>query len=198
MLKNLFQSKTREDILVLLLSNPKKRLYIREISRLIDQEPNAVSGELKNLESAKIVISEKEGKVIFYKANEDNPIFAELRSIIFKTAGIGGYLRTEIQSKSILFAFIYGSTAGGEDKKGSDIDLMIIGTPDMEKIAIQLSKAENKLNREINYSVFSPQEFLLKKETGFLQNVIKNKKLMIIGDDNGFKRFVESGKNPED
>jgi len=198
MLKNLFQSKTREDILVLLLSNPKKRAYIREISRMIEQEPNAVRNELQNLERAGIVISEKEGKVIFYRANESSPIFSELRSIIFKTAGIGIYLLNEIKSETILFAFIYGSIAGGKDKKGSDIDLMIIGTPDMKKIVIQISKAEKKLNREINYSVFSPQEFNAKKESGFLQNIIKNKKMMIIGDEDGFERFVKQGKNQKD
>lgn len=184
---SLFRSGTREDILILLFSNPEKRFYIREISRLIDQQPNAVRAELLNLEKMGILCSAKEGNLSFYFVNKTGSIFSELRSIIFKTFGLGSYLSKLFKKEEIKFAFIYGSTASGEDKKCSDIDLMIIGSPKMEELTPLISKAESKLRREINYSVFSESEFLSKKSSAFIKNVLNNKKLMLIGDTDELK-----------
>ena len=53
----LFGSKTRVKLLNLFLNNPDKTFYVREITRMIDEQVNSVRRELKNLEDINVVKS---------------------------------------------------------------------------------------------------------------------------------------------
>jgi predicted nucleotidyltransferase len=56
-------------------------------------------------------------------------------------------------------AFIYGSMAGGEFSRGSDVDVMVIGNISFAEIVSVLSPVQGVLSREINPSVYPPGEF---------------------------------------
>jgi hypothetical protein len=64
-----------------------------------------------------------------YSANRESPIFKELHGLIMKTVGLSQPLRDALEpfAHRIKYAFIYGSTARGDDTAASDVDLMIIG-----------------------------------------------------------------------
>ena len=59
MLKSLFSSSTRADVLSLLLNSPDEQFYIREIAKLLRKNPSGIKRELDNLEKMEIVRSEK-------------------------------------------------------------------------------------------------------------------------------------------
>jgi predicted nucleotidyltransferase len=183
MIEELIISKTRAKILTLFFANPKKSFYVREISRKVEKNINSVRRELRKLENVGILKSRNEANLKYYSLNEEMPIYEELKSIFLKTSGISKELKENLRKLGkIESAFIYGSYAKGEEKLKSDIDLMIIGKVNQEKLSLLIRKLESKLSREINYVVFSKEEFEGRKlrKDPFIQNVLKEKKIKII------------------
>lgn len=193
MLEALITSKTKRDILALVFLNPDKGYYLREIVRLISQQPNLVRSELKKLENAGIITSKRVGATICYFANKKIAIYDELREIIKKEYAFGAIIKNSLEPwhDSIMFAFIYGSYARKEERQTSDIDLMVIGNLPLEKFNVGITAAEKTLGKEVNYTVFTAKEFVGKSKTGFIAHVMKEKKIMLIGEENELKRLVE-------
>jgi predicted nucleotidyltransferase len=119
----------------------------------------------------------------------------ELKNILFKSVGIAEALKNNFKEKGIRFAFIYGSYAKGQESLLSDIDLMIIGDISGRELSSILSKPKRELMREINYTVFQSDEFIDKanKKDHFLDSVLKEKKIFIVGSEDGLKSFIKSG-----
>jgi len=183
MLEELITSRTRVKILTLFLSNPENRFYVRELSRKIDENINSVRRELRKLEEIGLLDSEREGNLRYYLINKKIPIYEELKSIFLKTEGVGALIRENLENLgNITKAFIYGSFARGEEKLTSDIDLMIIGEVDQEKLSMLVRKLEARISREINYVVFTEKEFKERKERkdSFIMNILKEKRIEII------------------
>jgi predicted nucleotidyltransferase/predicted transcriptional regulator with HTH domain len=189
MLEALITSKTKRKVLELLFMNSKKRFYLREICRKTDENTNAVSLELKKLQKAKITTSHKEANMIYYSANEECSIFSELKNIIAKTSGISDSLKDALGKYSnIKYAFIYGSFAKGDDRPISDIDLMIIGKIDkLDKFSKSIRRLEQRYSRDINYSIYPESEFRKKSKEGYILDVLRGKKIMLIGDESELK-----------
>jgi uncharacterized protein len=83
-------------------------------------------------------------------------------------------------------AFIYGSYASGEADARSDLDLMIIGEINLDRLAPVISELEKELNRPINYVIFSEEYWKEKKavKDPFWENVARAPKIWLIGGEN--------------
>ena len=199
MLENLITSKTKRKLLSLFLLNPEREFYLREIARLIGEQPNAVSIELKKLDKLGLVKAERKSNSIFYKTDKRSPIYDELRRVVIKTDGIGEELTKFIRkTPGVEFAFVYGSTARGDERATSDIDLMVIGDVDPDELLEQVGRAEKSLMRELNYVIY-PRKELTRKESGFIEGVLRDEKIMLVGDEHELKRIAEERrgkKNP--
>ena len=196
MLDELFSSKARIEILKLFIFNPQDKFYQRQIALRAKQPIRAVQREVEKLENIGLIKKSVAGNRIYYNVDRSCPIYAELKGIIFKTAGIAPVLKTEFaKSKNIIAAFIYGSYAEGKEAPSSDIDLMIIGDISSRDISKALSGPKTELSREINYAVFKPAEFKNKitGEDHFLNSVLKKKKIFIVGSENELKRIINPG-----
>lgn len=183
-LKVFFSSKTRIKLLNLFLVNPKGRFYLREIQRQLKEAITPLRRELFKLEAVGFLIREKVGNLTYYSVNQKFPIYEELKRIIFKTEGLGDILRQSFKDlRNLKLAFIYGSAAKGGERLDSDIDLMIIGRVNIRKLAPIIRILEGKVGREINYTVFDEAEWNKKKKekNSFILNVLKNKKIFLIG-----------------
>jgi len=190
MLETLITSKVRRKVLVLLFGNPRSKGYMRQISRDVGEQINAVSTELERLKKGGILISWVEGNMKYYKANEQCPVYKELRGIVLKEEGAVRLLRDSLKRiEAIEFAFVYGSFATGEVRPESDIDLMVIGKPEPDRIAQLMRDIEKEMRREINYTIL-PKEELLERKSGFMQNIISSVKIMVKGEDDELKRLT--------
>ena len=157
---------------------------MRQLERLTGLQINAVRRGLKKLESSGFLLSKEEGNVKYFWINTKNPIYKEMKSIMFKTQIIGDHLKDLFQkTPDIIAAFIYGSVAKGEENTLSDIDLMVIGVIDAQKLHSKISKIEDKVKRTINYTLISEGEYKAKK-TDFIKRVLKGKKIFLIGSEN--------------
>ena len=84
----LITSKTRINLLVRFFFNPGTKAYLRELSKDLKVSSNAVREELNQLTKTKLLTSEKEGRNVFYTANNDHPLFPELKSMVSKVMGL--------------------------------------------------------------------------------------------------------------
>lgn len=187
--------KTRRAILALLFSHVDESLYLRQLTRSAGVGMGAVQRELKALVDAGILNRNVRGHQVYYQANSQSPVFKELKSLVMKTAGVGDVLRTALSplADRIGAAFIYGSIARGEERKSSDIDVLIVGNVTFAEVTAALSSAQETIGREINPTVYPLTEFLSKVRTGhhFLTTVLGGEKLFLIGDKDELERMVE-------
>jgi len=174
----LLNTKLRRKLLTYSFTHPDENYYVRELASLIDEDAGNLSRELRKLKEEGIYSSFSRGRVKFYSLNKDYPLYKELKKIIFKTEGIEGSLRDLVsQYKGLSFAFIYGSYAKNKEKKTSDIDLILVGKFPQDKFTRQIRDLESKLNREINFTSYTNEEFNKerKEEGGFLNIILKDK-----------------------
>jgi predicted nucleotidyltransferase len=189
----LTKSKTREGILRLFFSDINRKYYLRELERILNIPVGNIRRELLFLEKSGIFSHEKAGNQVYYFLNKDSAIFEELKKIVSKTIGIEGLLRQKLSEiKNIQGAFIFGSFAKNKEDSFSDIDLMIIGKPDESILISKISSIESDLGREINYNIFSIKDIKdgLKKKEVFLEEIMANPKIFIIGNQNDLEKII--------
>jgi len=177
----------RRRVLGLLLLHPDEAFHLREIARITDTQPGTLRRELLQLTQAGVFTCEKMGNLVRYRADKACPIYAELRGILKKTAGVVDVLREALAplSDGIFAAFVYGSVASGAERRASDIDVMVVGRVTFEQVTAALHGAFDALRREVNASVYSEAEFNQRsREKGqFLARVMKEPVLMILGNE---------------
>jgi predicted transcriptional regulator len=78
MFEGIITSKTKINLLVKLFLNPATKAYLRQLATEFQVSTNAVRMELNNLTRYKILVAEKDGRNIYYKANTEHPLFPEL------------------------------------------------------------------------------------------------------------------------
>lgn len=177
----------RRDALTLLLLHPDDALHVREIARVTGKAPGTMLRELDRLADAGILLRRHVGNQVQYQANGRCPIYEDLRNILKKTTGVADVLRASLGplAAGIRAAFVYGSVARGDERGGSDLDVMIIGTVKFADVITALAPAREVLRREINPNVYPPDEFAAKLAAGepFLQRVMADRKIFLIGTD---------------
>ena len=156
MLESLYitKSKIRRDLLTLFFTNPSQKYYLRELQRILGYSAGSIRRELSKFQKDTLFNTQKVGNLLYYSLNIKHPLFKELKSIVSKTVGVEARLRKTLSSiKKIKIAFVYGSFAAKREKGISDIDLMIIGEPDISYLNEKITKLEKKLIREINPTI---------------------------------------------
>lgn len=186
-LKILFSSETRVKILSLFILNPHNRYYLREIIKLIDVPLRAAQRELSKLEGIGLLIKKNEGNRVYYQVNSNHFIYSDLKGLLLKTTGFGEMLGNSLMSeKEIEVAFIYGSYAENKETAESDIDLFVIGTISGKKLQAYIRKMVKIYGREINPVIYTPAEFKKKKNSHFVNSVLKKSKIILKGNLNAF------------
>ncbi len=179
MLKSLFSSSIRADVLALLLNSPEERFYVREVAKLLRKNPSGVKRELDKLEEMEIVTSEKVANLRYFQANKNSPLFVELKDLIAKSLGLPGALKSLFRANGIKTAFIYGPYAEGEDP--SIVDLFVIG-PSTPALLMGLQDIERRFGKKINCTIIEESEFKLKKRKDFsLKRILAEKRIALLG-----------------
>lgn len=168
MIDALFGSKTRIKLLHLFLNNPGQAYYVREITRLIDEQINSVRRELSNMLKVGIIKSDTADNKLYYEVNQRYEHYVPLRAIFaddmpkdqqsvdqtapstldwqIKLDELGG-----VKLAILSGVFVQGSL--------SDVDLLIVGMPSPTKVKKLVKSLEKKEGRELNYSVLPYDEF---------------------------------------
>ena len=185
--------RTRGAVLSVLYGHVGESFYLRQLARLTGKSLGPVQREVRQLVDAGLVTRRNEATRTLYSANQDSPVFAEIKSVITKTIGMHDVLNSALEEllRKINLAFVYGSVARSGETARSDVDLMVVGKVDFSTVVSKVAKAQKALNREINPTVYSVKEFQSKLRGNFLKNVLAEKKLFIIGDENVLRQLGE-------
>jgi predicted nucleotidyltransferase len=188
-------NKTRQAVLALLYGHPDQRYYQRQIIELLDLGSGTVQRELEQLARSGILTRVLEGRQTYFQANQQCPIFHELRGLVRKTFGIVDVLAAALKplAKRIEIAFVFGSIARGTEGNLSDVDLMVIGEATLMDVVGAVRDAQRELGREINPSVYPVEEFRRKLAAGehFVARVVEGEKIFLISDEQRLKRLAE-------
>lgn len=158
MLEGLITSRTKTNILVKLFLNPATRAYLRELATEFDVSSNSVRTELNTLTENQILVSERDGRNVFYRANPEHPLFPELSSMVRKITGIDDLARSVISRLGHLeAAYITGEYARGCDT--GIIDVLLIGDIDRDQLEDVVAKGERYVGRKVRTLVLSGDEF---------------------------------------
>ncbi len=177
--------KTRQGILAATLVQPEKAWYASELAQRLGVPSSSLQRELHDLTEAGILKTHKQGRMVYYQANRESPVFPDLRGLLLKTAGLVDVLAQALKpvASKVTTAFVYGSIAAGSEASDSDIDLMVLGEVSPQDLALPLRRARESLGREINPTVYTQPEFERKRaaKDHFLSQVLDKPRLLVLG-----------------
>ena len=198
MLNNLLTSEVRLNILKLLLLNSQRGYHVRGIVRAVDAEINAVRRELDNLFEIELVKRRQSSNRIYHRVNTEHPFFNDLLSLVSKEEGIGKkIIENEEELGKIDYAMLSLAFLRGRRSTALDVDLFIVGQVNLELLKKLVLDEENRLGREMNYSVMSKEEFVSRKRTNdqFINRVLTQSRTMLIGDEEQFYSILNTSEN---
>ena len=178
----------RAKVLAATFGQADREWYVTELARALETQPSSLQRELEALSKAGILEQRRDGRRVYLRPDRNSPVFADLKNLLEKTAGLIPVLRGELETlnESIRLAFVYGSIARSEETSASDIDLMVIGTAGLSDLIPALRNSERILGRPVNPTVYSTDEFheRARHRDHFLMTVLK-----------GPKQFVKGGQH---
>jgi predicted nucleotidyltransferase len=175
----------RQRALTQLLLNPDSSHHVRELARLTGTTPGTLHKELARLAESGLLLREKQGTQVRYRANRDCPVFAELAGLFRKTGGVIGVLAAALRTLSPMpeLALVFGSIARGEENVRSDVDVLLIGDCSFGAAVKALHPAQEQLQREINPVLYTTAEFRRRigKKEAFAGNILASPRIFVIG-----------------
>jgi hypothetical protein len=192
-LQDIITSRVRVKVLELFLSRPDQIYYIREATRLVGEEINAVRRELIKLTEDGLLFCENRGNRQYYGANKKYLFFPELQQMVFKEISLGKKIRRLRRKLGTLEYVVFTPAFFNHLPKSDALDVLIIGEVVVPELELLLKEEEKTLGREINFTIFDEKEFKFRKQRRdpFIMEVLYGKRMMIVGDE---EAFVEKGQ----
>ena len=168
-----------------LFVNATEPLSLVQLAEQVGMSPGGVHKEITNLEAAGLVVSRRVGRTRLVSANEQSPLYPELRSLLTKAFGPEVLLTEAISTVAgVEQAFIYGSWALSERSRlgrpARDIDVMVLGSPDLDRLYMVIGEVEDRIGRPINVTIFTPEEWEA-DDSGFAETVNSGARIELIG-----------------
>ncbi len=171
MLEHLFGSKTRVKILKLLYRRPDRPFFVRELSREVGVQINAVRRELELLlhlgiinekTDTKPTDAEKAGATLrkYYQLNPESLLYSELQALLIKETVIEqkqfiADLSTKIGDIKLLIltgVFTHDSKV--------ETDVLVIGSVKLRALTKLIEHYQRELGFDIRYTIMTEDEFI--------------------------------------
>jgi DNA-binding transcriptional ArsR family regulator len=179
-LKQLFGSGARTKLLAHLYQSSRDQFFIRELTRILDEQINSLRRELMNLEDLGIVRSKHVANRKYYTVNEDFTFHNELKSIFLKNQDRNGILFKKIQK-------LPGNTdlillTGAFILQDADFDMFVVGDIREEYLQelldeiIKTKEFRDDFQTPIRFAIMSKKDFLyrLTLNDNFIREILEN------------------------
>lgn len=132
----------------------------------------------------------REGRLVRYSVVEDSRVWGAIRILASDGTDPTTLLRAALADvPGIQTAFVFGSTAEGTQREDSDIDILVLEDPtvDRKKMLRQLGEVELLLRREVNAVCYTPQSLAQRlgdrqhPAWSFVRNVIRGPRRLLVG-----------------
>ena len=134
-----------------------------------------VSREVDRLLQAGLLSGRRVGRMHFVKPNVSNRYFPELSGLLLKALGPLPVLAEGLAKlEGIDEAYLFGSWArryrGETGPPPGDIDLVVVGAPDVDEVYEACRRAGSILGQEINVVILAPEDWRA-QDSGFVRDV---------------------------
>ncbi len=177
LLKKLFGSGARVKLLQQFLNNPDESFFIRELTRILDEQINSLRRELENLENLGLLKSKEKNRKKYYSVNPHFALLHELTSIIRKTdSGNESLLKKVNQAGSIDVCILTGQFVGQE----SSTDLFFVG--DVDKVKLESLINKEFADKNLKYATMTREDFLYRitLKDKFVKEMFANKNNIVL------------------
>ena len=196
MIDKLFGSKTRVKLLHLFMNHPGQSFYVREITRLIDEQINSVRRELSNMLEVGIITSDNSDNKLYYQVNQRYEFYTALRAIFAgepvtadqvgptNASGVSEqHVAIINEIPSLRIALFSGVLVKGSM---SPVDILLVGNVSTPKVKSAIAMIEKLEGRELNYTVIPYDEFYyrLSVRDKFITEVLAGKHSVAVDKDN--------------
>jgi hypothetical protein len=196
MIDKLFGSKTRVKLLHLFMNHPGQSFYVREITRLIDEQINSVRRELSNMLEVGVITSDTSDNKLYYQVNQRYEFYTALRAIFagepITAEQVGPTNADGVNEQHV--ALINEIPAlrlalfAGVLVKGSisPVDILLVGNLPANKVKAAIAMIEKLEGREVNYTILPYDEFYyrLSVRDRFITEVLSGKHSVAVDKDN--------------
>ena len=181
-IKNLFGSNTRIKLLELFFSHPDQSFFVREITRLIDEQINSVRRELANLLDMNVIKKADKDNKVFYGVDQkfrNYVAFAMIFDDKFDHASLSRSTVRELEKEakiipqvsddklnwqklvaksddSLKIVVLAGKLVPDSD---SEIDMLVVGDDTTGALSIWAKKAEKAFGSDLIFSILPYDEF---------------------------------------
>lgn len=185
-LLELFTSRVRIKILNIFLPQPEEMFYVRQVTRMVGEEVNAVRRELERMKAIGLLTTEQRANRLYYRVRKDFPFYYDLLRIVGRTTGIAQVVMNQGEKigkiKYFLLAtrFVQNIPAGA-----NEIDMLLVGRITLDVLQGLIRDYEQKRGHEVNYTVMTEDEFQFRKQRNdaFVRSILTQPHVVVVGDE---------------
>lgn len=172
----MLRSRVQGDMLATLFLTPERSFSLTELARRAHASVRAVHAEANRLSVAQWVTQERVGNSRMLRANTDSVIARPLTDLLAVTYGPLPLLTQALSAVAgIEQAYIYGSWAARHEGHAGgipkDVDVLVVGSADVDELAEAVEAVATRLNREVNVRRVRPARWAKPGDDPFLQAV---------------------------
>jgi DNA-binding transcriptional ArsR family regulator len=162
-----------------------EEVSVTELAKRVGLAYPTVHREVARLVAAGILSERQVGRTRLIRANGESPLVDPLRAILTIVTGPLVMLTEELaRLDGIESAFLYGSFAarmlGDAGPAPHDIDVMVLGEPDVDAVYEACARIEAAVHRPVNPTILTPEEFAA--PSAFLDNVRSGPAVAVFGE----------------
>lgn len=194
--EKIFGSKTRAKLLELFFANTNKSFYVREITRLIEEQINSVRRELMNLESIGVIRNETFDNKVYYAANMKHPFAHAFQEMFAPHKTVAATKVQEIKRRPSnswdeyikpVSRYLRGMALFNRAPGQDGIDLLIIGDDKTKKLTRWAEVVEKKQGKPLDYVILGRDDYLyrLSVKDKFVMGILEDMEIAELYDPEG-------------
>jgi predicted nucleotidyltransferase len=191
----LFPSMAMARLVIFFAVHPGARYHVRELSRLTGLSSASLQHELRRMAQIGALVREDVGGRTYYRADESHAVWRAWFLLLRASARPVDILREAlVDAPDLQGAFIFGSTARGDTRPDSDVDIFLIGSREARtEVSGQLSEAEFLVGRELDVIGYDSEQLAarIRSRNAFIQRVLSEPQEWVLGSPALF-RMVEA------
>jgi hypothetical protein len=120
------------------------------------------------------------------EVNERYPFYHEFQHMVAKTTGLGKKINQNRRKLGeVNFVMFSGRFVEGLPPRNGEVDVLVIGDIVLPELDLLVKQEQERRSREINYAVFSNEEFTFRKtrRDPFIMEILYSTRVMVIGND---------------
>ncbi|MCX6807822.1 MAG: hypothetical protein NTZ80_03460 [Patescibacteria group bacterium] len=181
-LKGLLSSNTRVKLIVLFMSDINKEFFVRELTRVLDEQINSIRREVENLKEISLLKSRVRNRKKYYFVNKKFILLNELQSMVIKSRTNEEEMVKSIKKMGdVDLIVLSGRFINHED---SSVDLFVVGDIGKEDFASFIRDLEKRDSCEIRYTLMKRDDFEYRRNYNdkFVTGIISDPQNLVVLD----------------